>query len=522
VNAENILFYFVPPIVGAVIGLFTNWLAIKMLFRPLTEKRILGLRVPFTPGMLPRERGRMARSMAETVATDLLDDKTLTNRLRSPGFKDSIRLAALEFGQRALEARPSEIAEGFDRNLFNLARESTLKALAGLSTSEAFTTAVIAGSSSAVQNARELGLAELVPPAFVSSLSGAVSTKSAVDKISSSIADAVMAALDRAAAEGKSVSSLFDVEMLGSFTTRIVDRSYPAFLDAVSGILGDKEVTASMEKIGVKIIKRTFERFNSVQRFFMSLGQYDKAIMESMPATIADFAESARVMLAEAATRKAIIKRISQAVVGFVKKPLADMEFLSVPGSREAAHNGLVLVLSEVLSGIQPESIDHFGQDVMSTFTVGEILDALPGLSDRIGPAIAAWLSHLLGNGIDGQTAGGKVAASFFSAFASSFKAGTAEVPLGKTVLINGEALAEFARAASDGLSELAAVESAGLLRSLDIRSLVVEKIDSLDMIQVEKMLLRVIDRELGAITILGGVLGAVIGMLQTAFMLFR
>ncbi len=521
-NAENLLVYIVPPVVGAVIGLFTNWLAIKMLFRPLTEKRILGLRVPFTPGMLPRERGRMARSMAETVATDLLDDKTLTNRLRSPGFKNSIRVAALEFGQRALEARPSEIADGFDRNLFNLARESTLKALAGLSTSDAFTAAVNAGSLSALQNARDLDLAELIPPALISSMSGAVSAKSAIQKISSAIADAVMAALDRAAAEGKTVSSLVDADLLGSFTTRVVGSSYPAFLDAVTGILGDKEVTASMEKIGVKIIKRTFERFNSVQRFFMSLGQYDKAIMESMPATIADFAESARVMLAEEATRKAIIKRISQTVVSFAKKPLGDMDFISAPGAREGARNGLAKVLSEILSGIQPESIDHFGQDILSAFTIGEILDALPGLSDRIGPAIASWLSHLLGNGIDRQTAGGKVAASFFSAFASSFKAGTAEVPLGKTVLINDEALAEFARAASDGLSELAAVESAGLLRSLDIRSLVVEKIDSLDMIQVEKMLLRVIDRELGAITVLGGVLGAVIGMLQTVFMLFR
>ena len=35
-----------PPVLGAIIGYVTNAIAIRMLFRPLTEKRILGLRVP--------------------------------------------------------------------------------------------------------------------------------------------------------------------------------------------------------------------------------------------------------------------------------------------------------------------------------------------------------------------------------------------------------------------------------------------------------------------------------------------
>jgi len=521
-NTDTVLLFIAPPLVGAVIGLFTNWLAIKMLFRPLAEKRILGIRVPFTPGMLPRERGRMARSMGETVATDLLDDRTLTSRLRSPNFKNSIQVAALDFGRRALESRPADLAGGFDRSLFNLARESTLKALAGLSTSDAFTAAIMAGSSSAMRDAREVRLAELVPPSLLTSLSGVIATNEAAEKIASSIATAVMAALDRAASEGRTVSSLIDAALLEAMSTQISEKAYPAFLDSVTGVLGDKDVMATMEKIGVKIIKRTFERFNSVQRFFMSLGQYDKAIMESMPATIADFAESARIMLSEDATRKAIIGRVSRAVVEFASKPLSNMAFLAEPDSKEAARHGLERLLYEILSSIQPESVDRFGHDIAATFTIGEILDALPGLSEKIGPAIAGWFSNLLGNGLDSKTAGGKVAASFFVTFAKSFKEGTAEVPLGKTISIDDEALLEFAHAASEGLSELAATESAGLLKSIDIRSLVVEKIDSLDMIQVERMLLRVIDRELGAITLLGGVLGAVIGMLQTIFLLLR
>ena len=64
--------YIIPMIVGSIIGYITNWLAIKMLFRPHEEKRILGIRLPFTPGMIPKERGRIAKSVGDTVEDYLL------------------------------------------------------------------------------------------------------------------------------------------------------------------------------------------------------------------------------------------------------------------------------------------------------------------------------------------------------------------------------------------------------------------------------------------------------------------
>ena len=39
----------IPVFVGAIIGYITNWLAIKMLFRPHGEKKIFGIKLPFTP-----------------------------------------------------------------------------------------------------------------------------------------------------------------------------------------------------------------------------------------------------------------------------------------------------------------------------------------------------------------------------------------------------------------------------------------------------------------------------------------
>ena len=48
---NTIVLFVVPPIAGAIIAYITNVIAIKMLFRPLNEIRVFGIRVPFTPGI---------------------------------------------------------------------------------------------------------------------------------------------------------------------------------------------------------------------------------------------------------------------------------------------------------------------------------------------------------------------------------------------------------------------------------------------------------------------------------------
>ena len=57
---NSLLVWCIPPLAGAVIGYVTNAVAIKMLFRPLTEIRVFGIRLPFTPGILPRHRHKLA------------------------------------------------------------------------------------------------------------------------------------------------------------------------------------------------------------------------------------------------------------------------------------------------------------------------------------------------------------------------------------------------------------------------------------------------------------------------------
>jgi uncharacterized membrane protein YheB (UPF0754 family) len=60
------------PLVGAAIGALTNQIAIKMLFRPYGEVRVGGMRLPFTPGVIPSQRGQIAHNIATTFEAQLL------------------------------------------------------------------------------------------------------------------------------------------------------------------------------------------------------------------------------------------------------------------------------------------------------------------------------------------------------------------------------------------------------------------------------------------------------------------
>lgn len=75
--------FLIGPLVGGLIGYITNGIAIKMLFRPLRPLYLFGKRVPFTQGIIPKERDRIAHSVGEVVARELINQETLKENLLS-------------------------------------------------------------------------------------------------------------------------------------------------------------------------------------------------------------------------------------------------------------------------------------------------------------------------------------------------------------------------------------------------------------------------------------------------------
>ena len=97
-------------VVGAIIGYFTNDIAVRMLFRPKKEWRILGWKVPFTPGIVVKNQEQLAQAIGSAVSSELLDTETLMAHIRGVRLRDPIR-AALDVERAMLLATDKSVLE---------------------------------------------------------------------------------------------------------------------------------------------------------------------------------------------------------------------------------------------------------------------------------------------------------------------------------------------------------------------------------------------------------------------------
>lgn len=89
--------YILTPCIGGVIGYITNDIAIRMLFRPHTAKYLLGMKIPFTPGIIPKEKGRIAVAIGSAISQNLMSQEVLQRYLLSDEMTHKIRTAVEDF-----------------------------------------------------------------------------------------------------------------------------------------------------------------------------------------------------------------------------------------------------------------------------------------------------------------------------------------------------------------------------------------------------------------------------------------
>ena len=80
-NWDMITTYLLPPLVGAVIGYFTNLIAVKMLFYPHKPVYLFGHQLPLTPGAIPKGKARLAKSAGKIVQDELFTREDISGRL---------------------------------------------------------------------------------------------------------------------------------------------------------------------------------------------------------------------------------------------------------------------------------------------------------------------------------------------------------------------------------------------------------------------------------------------------------
>lgn len=125
-----------PPIGGAIIGYFTNDIAINMLFRPYKAIYIGKYRLPFTPGLIPANQERLAKRVSDTIMSSLLTPEELQNLARRLLVTERVQgaiLWLLNLGLKQIRAdkqqKTAKILAEILRDLFGESLPRLLKTL---------------------------------------------------------------------------------------------------------------------------------------------------------------------------------------------------------------------------------------------------------------------------------------------------------------------------------------------------------------------------------------------------------
>ncbi len=527
---KELAFWIVPPVVGAVIGYVTNDIAIKMLFRPLEEKRIFGIRIPFTPGILPRQRHQLADNIGRMVARELITEEIIRERVRRDDFRLSLERSVAEYSTRllstpiaelALKVPPFEGSEAADRlgasDLARLLGSVVERFLASPVFSDIVDRAVAAAVATLgkktiaeLSGGDRTGLVKQISERFSSVLSATLGESGAEESLSESLGSFVESLVK----EGASLGSVLPSGTVES-AARIAEAAYPALIDEALRYLARRDVRAELESHGRVFLRDAIGRLNIFQRFFLSAAQYDRTLDEKLPEILDDLivhltgaarGEKGRTRFA-VAVRDGLERFLASSVaeasasMGMEPSELARalargiMNVLSAAGTRAAIAKALNRLVDELV---------HEPLMVIAEKRVGIDTDAL----------IAAATGALKGLAAAGA---GPAVARAIDAFLADRGKSTISDLLG----LEETGKEKLDRFLADRVLALIDERISAALSTLDVRTLVAERIDSLDMLAVESLVLDILANQLRWINVFGAILGAVIGLTQAGLSVY-
>jgi len=508
-TVRSLLPFVLPPILGAAIGYVTNYLAIRMLFRPLTEKRILGIRIPFTPGIIPRQRYQLSHSIARMVSQKLLTPDAVHAKLQEPEFSRSLTESVGKFTSDILNrsggpagADTPQIAELLE------------KLIGGFVGSDAFREAAKRIVHAAVNGVLDVGVERLSPSRevidnLVDRGLAAVSGGPAGEAIRAGVSKWVRNHVEK----NTPLHEVVGPQALSKLGD-LLPKAYDPILDSLISFLNRPQTRRELAVHGRDLLARILKRLSIVQRFLVSATQYDRNLSENMPAIVADVVSSL-----EKAGRN---PDNAAQIVGVFRSRLETWGETGI-GSLAAS---LSLDLEEVANSAVSAGL--------------ELLDR-PDVRRRVGDSIEGFLDRHAGETLESMLRDGvgfereiviersllivdrwldrpesaKGIAEQVSTFVRDQLLAGGSRPVGSIIRIEGDRKHRVDEILAQKLREQLELRVPELVEGLDVYGMVVQKIDGLDVESVEQLLLMVIAKHLKWINLFGALLGALIGGIQ-------
>jgi uncharacterized membrane protein YheB (UPF0754 family) len=529
-STTQILTYGGPPLLGALIGYLTNKVAIRMLFRPLKPWYILGRRVPMTPGIIPSKRHDLAVNFGEMVGEQLLTATDIGTALSTERFQEHLHHIV---GDRVADILAQDLGpfqtvvprrfRAYARIGLKTLKYQMRTGVRGYIDSPSFggTIDEILPEQLEAIGSRELnellrmedrqGFYDLVETFLGRLLTDPKNIDLLGERLEQSLTEAAVA--------GKSIADFLPEELVDLICST-VEEQVPQVLAQVAVMLSEppmRDRIISAIKGGIDNFIDTLGPMAAMAKGFIDT--------ETIDGTIRTWLEEKEEALADWLRKPAIQERVSQTLAGrtrtFFETPLADilikvepekvreicqqvgvqiMTTLNSDGMRQTAAN----MIKEQLE----EMIDH-GRISLAEFAAMVVKkDRMGRMRQTVAGELHAMLKseqtkHLLDKMVNSMV--DQVAAKPLGILQELMPAGVRNGITDYIVLTADRMLIR---------------EVPGLVESLRIKELVTEKVDSLDLIRLERLLLSIMEEQFKYINLFGALLGFLIGSINLVVML--
>ncbi|MFA5851997.1 MAG: DUF445 family protein [Spirochaetales bacterium] len=530
--------WIIPPLVGAIIGYFTNWLAIKMLFRPLKPIYLGKMKLPFTPGILPRERLRLTDSVGETVSRELLTAEVFRSRLMEPTLKEKIERsiyiiideflgndASLMLKGLAGSAAGQDTdtgSAGFGAAGYGAATASSpapsfaateagglaASSLAAILRSGEFRAALAEAAGRAAVAAGTIPIGDLLPAARLRELAERFAEDWGEDSKQAMVSAFVDKLIEPSPDSGPLVSARALSPLLEVGTRSL----YSSLLPVIEKIMESEPMRAELNTLAMEMVRRAIGRLGPLQRLIVTAANYEKTLADTMPETIKDVSASLMRLL----RNPQAADRIVESVLNYARTPRITDSRTPVGGIFPTAE--LKNALGKFFRELQSEKTG-FAENVERRYLsiaqkpLGQII---PGLPESLAAGLTSSLSSFPEADDARPNPGSMLLSDALGDFVLSYAKRLEGKTMGEVLGLGEEGKRKIAGLLATSVASALSSQAERLVEALDIQSMVVEKINGLDMADVERIILHVVNDELAWITVLGGILGALIGVAQS------
>jgi uncharacterized membrane protein YheB (UPF0754 family) len=520
-----------PPLIGALIGYLTNEVAIKMLFRPLKPWRVFGIRVPLTPGVIPSKRHQLAENIGEMVGGKLLTAQDIGEAMSSERFQNHLRRIAEEKMSALLQAdtgpllnlvpQPFRVHVKIGlRTLKHRVRQGVLAQLG----SPVLMNAAGGILADWLRSAGGRRLEELLHAEDRAGLYAALESLSMELLTAPGTAERLGGQLEKSLAEaavaGRTVGSLLPDELRELLCSLAAEHA-PEVLAQAAAIMAEppmRERVAQAVRGGVDHFIDNLGPMAAMAKGFINMASLDGVIRTWLAEREGDLA----AWLQQPALRSRTAQALRDQAEAFFAAPLAELlakigeERLRYLCQQTAARlvaaladRSLRQTVSALLREQIEEQLDH-----------GQIF--LADLSGRLLPDTSRRRLHRAALGEVRSLADSEPVRRLVSKLINSMIDQLAARPASVLrELLPADLRGSLVNFLVLNANRLLIREAPGLTESLRIRELVRSKVDSLDLLRLERLLLSIMEEQFKYINLFGALLGFLIGLLNLALLRF-